>query len=348
MKALLCDTAIGAIKTRGSAMATNKKKVLVTETFSASGMAVLKERSDVETITFPNAISSPDFNKLLQQHAPVHAVALGGTPFGENELNSSGDMRVVTRIGVGFDAVDIPSLNKRKIPLMTTGIANSPSVAEAALFMMLALAKRAAELDALVKENRWRDRVNTIPADVLGKTVLVVGFGRIGTRTVRRCLAMEMNVLVYDPFKPAAEISAAGAESVTDLDASLPRADYVSIHCPKSPETVGLFNAARLALMKPTAFLINTARGGIVDEAALHKALTTGKLAGAGLDVFAQEPPQVDHPLFKLSNVITAPHLAGVTREAQDRMSLQTAKNILSAFDQNPIHENVVNKEVLG
>ena len=328
-------------------MATNKKKVLVTETFSASGMAVLKERSDVETITFPNAISSPDFNKLLQQHAPVHAVALGGTPFGESELNSSGDMRVVTRIGVGFDAVDIPSLNKRKIPLMTTGIANSPSVAEAALFMMLALAKRAAELDALVKENRWRDRVNTIPADVLGKTVLVVGFGRIGTRTVKRCLAMEMNVLVYDPFKPAAEISAAGAEPVKDLDATLPRADYVSIHCPKSPETVGLFNAARLAL-KPTAFLINTARGGIVDEAALHKALTSGRLAGAGLDVFAQEPPQVDHPLFKLSNVITAPHLAGVTREAQDRMSLQTAKNILSAFDEAPIHENVVNKEVLG
>lgn len=329
-------------------MATNKKKVLVTETFSASGMAVLKERSDVETITFPNAISSPDFNKLLQQHAPVHAVALGGTPFGENELNSSQDMRVVTRIGVGFDAVDIPSLNKRKIPLMTTGIANSPSVAEAALFMMLALAKRAAELDALVKENRWRDRVNTIPADVLGKTVLVVGFGRIGTRTVKRCLAMEMNVLVYDPFKPAAEISAAGAEPVKDLDASLPRADYVSIHCPKSPETVGLFNTARLGLMKPTAFLINTARGGIVDEAALHKALTTGKLAGAGLDVFAQEPPPADNPLFKLSNVITAPHLAGVTREAQDRMSLQTARNILSAFDETPIHENVVNKEVLG
>jgi D-3-phosphoglycerate dehydrogenase len=329
-------------------MATNKKKVLVTETFSASGMAVLKERSDIETITFPNAISSADFNTLLQQHAPVHAVALGGTPFGENELNSSADMRVVTRIGVGFDAVDIPSLNKRKIPLMTTGIANSPSVAEAALFMMLALAKRAAELDALVKENRWRDRINTIPADVLGKTVIVVGFGRIGTRTVKRCLAMEMNVVVYDPFKSATEISAAGAEPINDLDAALPRADFVSIHCPKSPETIGLFNAARLARMKPTAFLINTARGGIVDEAALYAALTSGKLAGAGLDVFAQEPPPADNPLFKLTNVITAPHLAGVTREAQDRMSLQTAQNILSAFDEAPIRDNVVNKEVLG
>lgn len=329
-------------------MATNKKKVLVTETFSASGRNLLNERNDVETITFPNAISSADFNTLLQQHAPVHAVALGGTPFGENELNSSGDMRVVTRIGVGFDAVDIPSLNKRKIPLMTTGIANSPSVAEAALFMMLALAKRAAELDTMVKQNRWRERINAIPADVLGKTVLVVGFGRIGTRTVKRCVAMEMHVQVYDPFKTAAEISAAGAEPVTDLDAALPRADFVSIHCPKSPETIGLFNAARLARMKPTSFLINTARGGIVDETALHTALTSGKLAGAGLDVFAQEPPPSDNPLFKLANVITAPHVAGVTREAQDRMSLQTAKNILSAFDEQPIHDNVVNKEVLG
>src|SRR5205085_4350320 len=154
--------------------------------------------------------------------------------------------------------------------LMTTGIANSPSVAEAALFMMLALAKRAAELDALVKANRWRQRLGVIPADVLGKTVVVVGFGRIGTRTVRRCLAMEMNVLVYDPFKPAAEISAAGAEPVTDLDAALPRADFVSIHCPKSPATIGLFNATRLSKLKPSAYLINTARGGIVDEAALH------------------------------------------------------------------------------
>lgn len=328
--------------------ATNKKKVLVTETFSASGMAILKERSDLETLTFPNAISSADFNVLLKQHAPVHAVALGGTRFGEEELISSGDMRVVTRIGVGFDAVDIPALNKRRIPLMTTGIANSPSVAEAALFMMLALAKRGAELDAMVKENRWRERINAIPFDVLGKTVLVVGFGRIGTRTVKCCLAMEMNVLVYDPYRPATEISAAGAEPVSDLDAALARADFVSIHCPKSPETVGLFGAVRLERMKPTAYLINTARGGIVDEGALYKALTTGKLAGAGLDVFAQEPPPADNPLFKLANVITAPHLAGVTREAQDRMSLQTAKNILSVFDGDIIRDNVVNKEALG
>ena len=106
-----------------------------------------------------------------------------------------------------------------------------------------------------------------LPYDLFGKTVLIVGFGRIGTRTAKRCLAMEMNVLVYDPYKPAADIKAAGCEPVADLDAALPRADFVSIHCPKNPETVGMFNAARLKRMKPTAYLINTARGGIVDEA---------------------------------------------------------------------------------
>lgn len=327
--------------------ATNKKKVLVTETFSATGMAILKERSDIEILSFPNLISQPDFNALLKMHAPVHAVALGATPFGESELNSAVDMRVVTRIGVGFDAVDVGALSKRGIPLMTTGVANSPSVAEAALFMMLALAKRGAELDALVKQSRWRERMGAIPFDLLGKTVIVVGFGRIGSRTVSRCRAMEMNVQVYDPYKPASEITAAGADAVADLDAALPKADFVTIHCPKTPETVGMFDAARLARLKPTAYLVNTARGGIVDEGALHAALTTGKLAGAGLDVFAQEPPQPENPLFKLPNVITAPHVAGVTREAVDRMCAQTAKNILSAFDGAILRDNVINKDVL-
>jgi D-3-phosphoglycerate dehydrogenase len=176
---------------------------------------------------------------------------------------------------------------------------------------------------------------------------LIVGFGRIGTRTAKRCLAMEMQVLVYDPYKPAAEIVAAGCEAAADLDAALPRADFVSIHCPKTPETVGMFNAARLKLMKPVAYLINTARGGIVDEKALYEALASGKLAGAGLDVFEQEPPPVGHDLHSLPNVIMAPHVAGVTREAVDRMSEQTARNILSALDGEPIRQNVINQDVL-
>ena len=180
---------------------------------------------------------------------------------------------------------------------MVAGSANSPSVAEQALFMMLTLAKRAQEMHAMVKDGTWASRLGLLPFDLYGKTVLIVGFGRIGTRTAKRCQAMEMQVLVYDPYKPAAEIKAAGCEPVADLDAALPRADFVTIHCPKTPETVGLFNAARFKLMKPTAYLINTARGGIVDEKALHEALVSGKLAGAGLDVFEVEPPPVGQPL---------------------------------------------------
>ena len=329
-------------------MATNKKKIFVTESMSQQGRALLKERDDIELVEFPNMISAPDFEAMLRAQAPVHGVALGATRFGEPELEASKDMKVVTRIGVGYDAVDVPALSRRKIPLMVAGSANSPSVAEQALFMMLTLAKRAVEMHSIVKDGKWGHRLGMLPYDLFGKTVLIVGFGRIGTRTAKRCLAMEMNVLVYDPYKPAAEIKAAGCEQVSDLDAALPRADFVSIHCPKTPETVGMFNAARLKRMKATAYLINTARGGIVNEPALYDALVSGRLAGAGLDVFEQEPPPNGHSLFELPNVIMAPHVAGVTREAVDRMSEQTARNILSALDGAPIRQNVINQDVLG
>jgi D-3-phosphoglycerate dehydrogenase len=329
-------------------MATNKKKIFITESMSQQGRNLFRERDDIELIEFPNMISAGDFEAMLKAQAPVHGVALGGTSFGEPELEASQDMRVVTRIGVGYDAVDVPALSRRKVPLMVAGTANSPSVAEQAMFMMLWLAKRAVEMHTLVKDGKWATRLGLLPYDLYGKTVLIIGFGRIGTRTAKRCLAMEMNVLIYDPYKPAAEIKAAGCEPVADLDAALPRADFVSVHCPKTPETVGMFNAARLKRMKPTAYLINTARGGIVEEKALYDALSSGKLAGAGLDVFEQEPPPSGHSLFELPNVIFAPHVAGVTREAVDRMSEQTARNILSALDGEPIRQNVINQDVLG
>ena len=331
-----------------SGMTTNKKKILITQTLAPCGRALLRERDDIELVEFSNLISAADFEALLKAQAPVHGVALGATRFGETELEAAKDIKVVTRIGVGYDAVDVPALSRRKVPLMVVGTANSPSVAEQALFMMLMLAKRANELHALVRDGQWSTRLGKLPYDLFGRTVLIIGFGRIGTRTARRCLAMEMNVLVYDPYLPADEVRKAGYEVVADLDAALPRADFVSIHCPKTPETVGLFNAARLKRMKPSAYLINTARGGLIDEAALYDALTSGKLAGAGLDVFSTEPPPVPNPLFELPNVIVAPHVAGVTWEAVDRMSEQTARNLLSALDGEPIRQNVINQDVLG
>src|ERR1700716_318260 len=216
-------------------MATNKKKIFITESMSQPGRALLKERDDIEIVEFPNMISASDFESMLKAQAPVHGVALGGTRFGEPELEASKDMKVVTRIGVGYDSLELPALSRRNIPLMVAGTANSPSVAEQALFMMLTLAKRAVEMHSIVKNDKWCHRLGMLLYDLFGKTVLIVGFGRIGTRTAKRCLAMEMNVLIYDPYKAAAEIKAAGCEPGSDLHAALPRADFVRIHCPKTP-----------------------------------------------------------------------------------------------------------------
>ncbi|MGH8700936.1 MAG: NAD(P)-dependent oxidoreductase, partial [Burkholderiales bacterium] len=225
---------------------------------------------------------------------------------------------------------------------------NSPTVAEYALFMMLALAKGGATMDALPRQGRWSERYNSLPTELLGKTLLIVGFGRIGTRIAKRCLAMDMAVEVYDPYVSAESVRAAGCKPVADLDGALPRADFVTLHCPKSPETTGMFNAARLARMKPSARLINTARGGLVDEAALYAALASGKLAGAGIDVFSPEPPLTDNPLFTLKNVIVAPHMAGNARESLDRKALTVVRNLLSVLDGAPRTEYVVNPEALN
>jgi len=329
-------------------VATNKKKLLLSNSMGKAGWALLEGRDDIEAKAFPNMIAPGEYQALLRAEGPVHGVALGVTPFGPAELAAAPDMLVVARIGVGFDAVDVPALTARRIPLMVAGTANSPSVAEQAVFFMMALAKRGAMFDAMVQEGRWAsDRLKSLPVDLLGKTVLIVGFGRIGTRTAKRCAAMEMTVQVHDPYVDAARIVAAGYQPAPDLDTALAKADFVTIHCPKNAETVGMFDARRLALMKPTAYLVNTARGGIIDEPALHAALSTGKLAGAGLDVFEVEPTPVDNPLLKLPNVISAPHMAGVTAESVERMGAQTIRNILGVLDGTPNAENCINKEVL-
>jgi D-3-phosphoglycerate dehydrogenase / 2-oxoglutarate reductase len=328
-------------------VASNKKRVLVPQFLGKAGVDVLKAREDVDMVTFPNMISSEDFNALLRQHDEVNGAILGLTRFGESECQGANALQVVARIGVGYDTVDVPALTRHRVPLMVAGTANSPSVAEQAMHFMMALAKRGAELHTLVRNDRWGERMTTLPVDLINKTVLIVGFGRIGTRTAKRCAAMEMSVLIYDPYVAPGDVRAAGHEPVADLDAALPRADFVSIHCPKTPETVGMFNGVRLSLMKPTAYLVNTARGGIIDETALHAALTGGIIAGAGLDVFDLEPTPVDNPLLKLDNVISAPHMAGVTRESVQRMAEQSALNVLSVFDGKTIRENVINTEVL-
>jgi D-3-phosphoglycerate dehydrogenase len=329
-------------------MASNRKRVLHTDTMGKAGLDLLRARDDIECVPFRNMISATDFQALLKT-GEVNGVALGGTRFGKEEIALSKGLQVCARIGVGYDAVDVPALTARKVPLMVAGTANSPSVAEQAVHFMMALAKLGTYFHTMLQDGRWAtDRNKRLPVDLFEKTLLVIGFGRIGTRTAKRCQALEMKVVVYDPYVKPEVIRAAGCEPAADLDAALGRADFVTIHAPKNPETVDLINAARLKRMKPTAFLVNTARGGIINEKDLHAALTAGTIAGAGLDVFEAEPTPKDNPLLKLPNVISAPHMAGVTAESVERMAESTARNILSAIDGKPIRENVINQEIFG
>lgn len=322
----------------------NRKKVLIVGRMPEAGIAVLKARDDVDY----EILTDDTVPSLHPKLADANAVTLGATPFRQAELDVAPGMMVVARLGVGFDAVEIPALNKRKIPLMTTGTANSVSVAEHAMYMLLASARLVKKYDRFVREKGWGQRLSDLPADLSGKSILVVGMGRIGSRTVKRCVAFDMEVSVLDPHISAADIEKAGATKVTDLKAILPRVDFVSIHCPKAPETINLFNKETLGLMKPEAFLVNTARGGIVNEDALFEALSTGKLRGAGLDVLDKEPPDPTNKLFELENVFFSPHMAGVTQEASDRMAVTAIENILSVFDGRPNAAHCVNKEVLG
>ena len=328
-------------------MATNKKKILVTESFSARGRALLAARDDIEMVEFSNMISAADFETLLKGMRRCMAWRWAPPASARPELEASGDMKVVTRIGVGYDAVDVTALSRRKVPLMVAGTANSPSVAEQALFMMLWLAKRAVEMHALVKDGSWGTRLGKLPFDLYGKTVLIIGFGRIGTRTAKRCLAMEMQVLVYDPYKPAAEIEAAGCEPVAGSRRRL--AARRLRHHPL-PEDAG--NGRPVQRRTPEA-----------DEADLlshqHRPRRPGRREGAARCAGrgwhrrrrarrVRAGAAAARPLAAcLPNVIMAPHVAGVTREAVDRMSEQTARNILSVLDGEPIRQNVINQDVL-
>ena len=322
----------------------NTKTVLIPHFVSEAGLAILRARPDITVVIYPSSIKIDAFREMLPS---ASGVALASTRFGQVETDACPGLEVVARIGVGFDTVDIPPLTARGVPLMTTGTANSTSVAEHALFMMMAVGKRALELHGRSRDGLWHDRTSPLPRELSGSTVLVIGYGRIGSRTAPRCAAMGMHVMVIDPNVPAATIATAGFEPVKDLDTALGRADYVTIHCPRSPATIGLFDAARIARMKRGAVLVNTARGGIVDEAALLAGLRSGHLSGAGLDVMAQEPQGAGNPLLHEMAVISSPHVAGVTVEAMDAMAVTTARNILSVFDGAPIREHVINQEVL-
>ena len=322
----------------------SKKRILLPSSMSQTGWHALNHRPDIEAVSFDMNIPTPEFHALLKN---ADGVGLSLTRFGEAEIGAAPNLQVIGRHGVGYDLIDVAAATRARLPVMITGIANSPSVAEHALYLMLELAKRGLAFHSMVAENRWSQRMaHGLPGDLFEKAVLIVGFGKIGSRLAKMCLALGMQVSVYDTQVDAAQIIAAGCKYEANLLYALARADFISINCPKTKETNGMIGSEQFARMKRTAILVNTARGGIVDEAALHHALSTNGIAGAGLDVMESEPPDPHNPLLALPNIILAPHMAGVTREALDRMAVALVNNILSVLDGRPELDNVVNKEI--
>ena len=248
-------------------------------------------------------------------------------------------LRVVTRAGAGIDNIDVEAATQRGIVVLNTPGANTISATEHTFGLLLALVRHIPRADALLRGGRW-ERKSLLGTELRGKTLGVVGLGRIGREIARRAQAFDMAVLGYDPYVPAAVAESLGI-TMLPLDDLVARADVVTLHLPLTGEVEHLFDAARLARMQRGAFLINCARGGLVDEAALHAALTSGHLAGAALDVFEQEPT-TDSPLFGLPNVVVTPHIAASSVEAQENVGLAAVESTLAAL-RGELVENAVN-----
>ena len=318
-------------------------KVLILGKIEAAGIDLLLEQGRIDVRELPD--HSPD---IMQQVGDADAIVVRMTRIDSRLIDAAPSLKVVARHGVGYEAVDVAALTARGIPLALVGDVNSGAVAEHTLAMMLAVSKRIVVHDRALRDGRFDVRDRFAATELADKTVLIVGFGRIGRRVALHCTAFEMDVYVHDPFFGIDEVRPFGYKYSPILQDALEIADYVCLHVPKSAETVNLIGKPELASMKPTATLINVSRGGIVDEAALFDALSQGRLASAALDVFEPEPPLTDNPLLSLDSVVLSPHCAAFTRECGRRMSVACARNVLAAFDGSLDPALVVNPETLG
>ena len=347
VKLCVNDNRLDAIKNfaiiEGGKMA--KPKVYVTREIPERGLKIIKERFDAEV--WPE-YGPPPKQVIIEKVRDVDAlVSLLSDKIDGEVFDSAPKLKIVSQLAVGYDNIDVEEATKRGIYVTNTPGVLTETTADFAWTLLMAVARRVVEADKYIRSGKWK--VGWHPSmflgrDVYGATIGIVGAGRIGSAVAKRAKGFNMRILFYDVV-PRPELEKMGAKKV-ELETLLREADFVSVHVPLLKSTYHLINEERLKLMKKTAYLINNSRGPVVDEKALYKALKEGWIAGAGLDVFEQEPTPVDNPLLTLDNVVVAPHISSASYETRSRMAEMVAENLVAFFEgRKP--PNLVNPDVM-
>ena len=315
-------------------------KIAIIENIHKDGIDLLEKHPDFEY----ELIEDVSEKNLLEKLPKFDACTLRVSKLDEKILKHCPKLRAISRHGVGYDNVDIKFLKEKKISLLITAKANAVAVAEHVIAMFLSLSKSVSTYDKEVRNGDFKKNANKIKTlELLNKNILIAGFGRIGKKLISRCLAFDTKVYVYDPYVEDKIIKDFGGIKVKSISEGLKIADYVSLHMPLTNETKNLINYSTLKDMKKNAIVVNTARGGIINEIDLDKALNENLILGAALDVFVNEPINLDNPLLKNNKVLLSPHSATFTDECKSRMAIETTKNIIDFFE-NKIDKSMIIK----
>jgi len=329
-------------------MATNIKQIIYFHhRLDATAAAIRKRRSDIDMFRRDFADPAVDIWADMSRAHGYHACArteMREPWFPDARLFAKAPtLLAVCSLGAGYDVIDVDACTKAGILVCNQSGANKEAVAEHTMGLMLAMSKKIMETDRAIRKETKIDRFRYIGTELLGKTIGIIGLGNIGSRVAEICkTAFRMTVLAYDPYLSKENMAARNAEKV-ELKEILQRADYVTLHCPRTDETFGMIGYEELSLMKPTAFFINTSRGGTYRESDLARALGERKIAGAAIDVFLKEPPPTDHPLMAFDNVILTPHNAGSTREAHENVAIYASEQWVAIFD-GKVPPRLINK----
>lgn len=301
-------------------------KILVSDKLAQEGVDILKQVGEVDINT---GLSEDELCKIIGDYDAL--VIRSGTQVTAKVLESAKKLRIIGRAGVGVDNVDVPVATERGVIVVNSPGGNTLAAAELSVALILAISRNIPQSYASMQDKKW-DRSKFTGNEIYKKTLAVLGLGKIGQEVAKRCQAFGMKVVACDPYISAEIAEQLGVE-LADFDDCLKRADYISLHLPKNKETLGLIGEKQFAMMKDGVRIVNCARGGIVDDAALIAALKSGKCAGAAIDVYPVEPPDFSNELFTLLNVITTPHLGASTEEAQTNVAIDVAEQIVDVFE---------------